>query len=53
MLMESNNLAHLNIGNNDIGNDGVRHITEGLQQNVTLIHLELPYCNITVKGNYS
>ena len=51
MLMENKNLTHLNIGHNDIGNDGVRHVTEGIQQNVTLTQLELRYCEISVKGN--
>ena len=51
--MDSNNLKYLIIGKNDIGNDGVRHVTEGLKQNVTLTKLDICYCNITVKGNYS
>ena len=51
ILMENKNLTHLNIGYNDIGNDGVRHVTEGLQQNVTLTKLDLRYCKISVKGN--
>ena len=53
MLMENNNLTHLNISDNDIGNDGVRHVTEGLQQNVNLTQLRLNNCKISVKGNYS
>ena len=51
MLMENKNLAHLNIGNNVIGDDGVRHVTEGLQQNHTLTELGLGNCEISVKGN--
>ena len=53
MLMENKNLTHLNISNNNIGHDGVRHVTEGLQQNDTLTKLWLNFCNISVKGNYS
>ena len=53
MLMENKNLTHLNIGYNDISDDGVRHVTEGLQQNDTLTELWLGYCKISVKGNYS
>ena len=53
MLMENKNLIHLNIGDNNIGNDGVRHVTEGLQQNDTLTELVLHNCKISVKGNYS
>ena len=53
MLMENKNLTHLNISNNNIGDDGVRHVTEGLQQNDTLTELMLHHCKISVKGNYS
>ena len=53
MLMENKNLTHLNISNNNIGDDGVRHVTEGLQQNDTLTKLGLYDCEISVKGNYS
>ena len=53
MLMENKNLTHLDIGYNDIGNDGVRHATEGQQQNDTLTELMLYDCKISVKGNYS
>ena len=53
MLMENKNLIHLNIGSNDISDDGVRHVTEGLQQNDTLTKLVLYNCKISVKGNYS
>ena len=54
MLMENKNLTHLNIGYNyNIGDDGVRHVTEGLQQNDTLTELVLWSCKISVKGNYS
>ena len=53
MLMENKNLLHLDIGTNYIGDDGVRHVTEGLQQNDTLTDLVLDNCKISVKGNYS
>ena len=54
MLMENKNLTHLNISINNIGDDGVRHVTEGLlQQNDTLTELVLRGCKISVKGNYS
>ena len=51
--MENKNLIHLNISSNDISDDGVRHVTEGLQQNDTLTELWLDDCKISVKGNYS
>ena len=39
MLMENKKLHHLDIRGNNIGDDGVRHVTEGLQQNNTLTEL--------------
>ena len=51
--MENKNLTYLNISINDIGDDGVGYVTEGLQQNDTLTKLCLHECNISVKGNYS
>ena len=53
MLMENKNLTHLDISWNNISDDGVRHVTEGLQQNDTLTKLVLFNCEISVKGNYS
>ena len=53
MLMENKNLKHLDISSNKIGDDGVREVTEGLQQNDTLTVLGLYRCEISVKGNYS
>ena len=53
MLMENKNLTNLSISENDIDDDGVRHVTEGLQQNDTLTELWLSDCKISVKGNYS
>ena len=51
MLMENKNLTHLYIDNNTIGDDGVRYVTEGLEQNHTLTKLGLGKCEISVKGN--
>ena len=53
MLMENKKLQHLDVRWNTIGDDGVRRVTEGLQQNDTLTELILQSCNISVKGNYS
>ena len=52
MLMEHKKLQHLNISKNCIDDDGVRYVTEGLQQNDTVTELLLWECNISVKGNY-
>ena len=50
--MENKKLQCLDIGYN-IGDDGVSHITEGLQQNDTLTKLVLWSCEISAKGNCS
>ena len=51
--MENMKLQHLDICSNNIDDDGVRHVTEGLQQNDTLTELRLHDCGISVNGNYS
>ena len=51
MLMDNKKLQNLSIQLNEIGDDGMRHVTEGLQQNDTVTKLELQRCNISVKGN--
>ena len=53
MLMENNNLEHLDIGRNNIGDDGTKDVMEGLQQNGALTELHLDEHAISVKGNYS
>ena len=53
MLIKNKKLQHLNIGSNDIGDEGLGYVTEGLQQNDTLTELWLYDCEISVKGNYS
>ena len=50
MLMENNKLQHLNIGDNKIGDSGMRLITEGLQYNNTLTKLDAQECDISVEG---
>ena len=51
--MVNRTLKHLNISSNNIQDDGVRDIMEGLQYNDTLTKLLLRNCEISVKGNYS
>ena len=46
-----NKLQYLNIGDNAIGDDGVRLITEGLLCNNTLTKLDAYKCGISVEGN--
>ena len=52
MLMENKKLQHLDIGGNEICNDGVKYVAEGIQQNDTVTELILQYCLISVNGNY-
>ena len=52
MLIENKKLQHLDIGSNKIGDNGVRHVAEGLHQNdIILTELVLRVCEITAKGN--
>ena len=53
MLMANKYLEHLNIGRNNIGDDGAKDVMEGIQYNGKLTELGLQYCEISVKGNYS
>ena len=53
MLRENNKLQNLDISVNEIGDDGVRLITEGLQCNNTLTKLNAEHCGISVTGRYS
>ena len=50
MLMKNNKLQYLDISGNEIGNDGMRLITEGLQYNNTLTKLHAERCDISVEG---
>ena len=51
--MEKMNLESLDISFNEIGDDGMRDVSEGLQQNHTLTKLMVDDCEISVKGNNS
>ena len=53
MLMVNRTLKHLNIGGNNIGDDGTKDVMVGIQHNGTLTELQLKNCEISVKGNYS
>ena len=50
MLMENNKLQYLDLSWSEIGDDGVRLITEGLQCNNTLTKLIAWDCGILVTG---
>ena len=38
---------------NDIGDDGMSSVADGLQQNNTLAKLDVSMCEFSVKGSYS
>ena len=48
--MKNNKLQCLDISWNEIGDDGMRLITEGLQCNNTLTKLNAEHCGISVTG---
>jgi len=43
-------LRRLNVSGNDIGDNGMSVITEGLQSNKTLAKLNVSGCELSVKG---
>ena len=51
--MKNKKLQQLRIAFNTFGDDGVRHVIEGMQKNNTLTELKLDNCDISVKGNYN
>ena len=53
LLKVNNSLQELDMTNNDIGDDGMSSITDGLQHNNTLTKLSVSYCKFSVKGGYS
>ena len=48
----STTLRELDVSRNDIGDNGISVITEGLQFNKTLIKLNVSWCRFSVKGSY-
>ena len=51
MLLENDKLKYLDIHDNNIGDDEVRQISEGLQHNSTLIKLNMQKCDFLVEGS--
>lgn len=51
MLVENDKLKYLDIHDNNIGDDEVRQITEGLQHNNTLTKLDMQKCDFSVEGS--
>ena len=52
LLMENRKLQVLNIGDNNISNEGVAAICEGLKKNTTLTELVMAQCGLSVEGIY-
>ena len=52
LLMENKKLEILNIGGNQIGNQGVSAVCEGLHNNTNLTKLMMGGCGISVEGKY-
>ena len=51
--MNNDKLLHLNIGQNIIGDNGVRLVSEGLQYNNTLTKLDAYRCGFLLEGMHT
>ena len=52
LLKVNNSLQELDIWHNDIGDDGMSSVADGLQHNNTITKLDVTYCKFSVKGSY-
>jgi len=52
LLMENKKLQVLDIGQNQIGNEGVAAIYQGLENTTTLTELSMYNCGLSVEGIY-
>ena len=50
LLKVNNSLQQLDMGYNDIGDDGMSSVADGLQYNETLTKLYVEWCRLSVKG---
>ena len=50
LLKVNNSLQELDMGYNDIGDDGMSSVADGLQYNKTLTKLKVWGCGLSVKG---
>jgi len=50
LLKVNNSLQEIGIGGNDIGDEGISSVAEGLQHNKALIKLLVQSCGLSVKG---
>ena len=52
ILKETKKLQYLHIGKNTVGDDGIKHIAEGLQENSSLLKLKAYQCGFSAKGSW-
>ena len=52
LLMENKKLQVLDIGANQISNEGVAAICEGLHHNTNVTELRMSECGLSVEGKY-
>ena len=52
IITGSTTLRELDVGWNDIGDNGISVITKGLQSNKTLKKLDVSQCKFSLKGIY-
>ena len=52
IITGSTTLRELDVSRNDISDNGISVITEGLQSNKTLTKLDVSVCDITEEGSY-
>ena len=50
LLKVNNSLQKLYMGKNDIGDDGMSSVADGLQYNKSLTILDIKWCGLSVKG---
>ena len=53
LLKVNNLLQELDMRSNDIGDDGMSSVADGLQHNNSLTKLDASRCKFSVKGSYS
>ena len=49
----NNSLQELVMSRDDIDDDGISSVADGLQHNNTLTKLDVSWCKFSVKGSYS
>ena len=52
LLKVNSSLQELDMPGNDIGDDGMSSVADGLQHNNTIIKLVVSWCEFSVKGSY-